>query len=342
MSIEDTQSSKRLKGYYWLAFVISGMVAGFLGCLVYARIAKGDHSLLSGIAGNPKTDKPIVQTALTVAEAVSPSAFLGVEIMSVDAVIAEQLSLPGDCGVLVTSVIDGSPAQKAGLQRGDVILSLNNIAVKDVDGFREIMAELNPGDDVRIIYIRDGQKDTAYATLAQPLLFQTLGGAGLANSSAVLETAQESESDWGVSLAVLSSDLRTSLRIPANINGIVLLSVMPGGLADRSGLQSGDVITGIDNTPIASMNDFFTAIESGDDNIALLDIYSKNGLRFVALDSSAVAAVAQQRQPNLVDRLISIFTDDDNVILTEHINEEDDYEKPVCKRLEESGERYEQ
>jgi len=98
----------------------------------------------------------------------------------------------------------------------------------------------------------------------------------------------------------------------------------------------------IDNTPITDMSDFFAAIAAGDDNIALLDIYSKGQLRFVALDSSAVVAVAQQRRTSLLDRIISIFTDDDNVILTEHINEEDDYEKPVCKRLEESGERYDQ
>ncbi len=340
MSIEETQASKRLKRYYWSVFVISGMVAGFVGCLAYKYITRGSHSFLgTAAAGNPKTvDESIVQTTLTVAEAVSSSAFLGVEITSVDTVIAEQFGLPKVCGVLVNSVVDNSPAERAGLQRSDCLLSLNNIAIENVDKFREIMAELNPGDDVRIIYIRDGQKDTAYAALAQPL-----GGAGLANSSIAQALAEDEDGlDWGVSLSVLSSDLRTSLRIPANINGIILLSVIPGGLADQASLQSGDVITGIDNTPIAGMNDFFKAIEAGDDNIALLDIYSKGKLRFVALDSSAVAAVAQQRQPNLVDRLISIFTDDDNVILTEHINEEDDYEKPVCKRLEESGERYEQ
>jgi len=331
LSIEEAQASKRLKRYYWLAFVISGMVAGFVGCLAYKYITRGSHSFLgTAAAGSPKTvGESIVKTTLTIAEAVSSSAFLGVEITSVDTIIAEQFGLPKVYGVLVNSVVDNSPAERAGFQRSDCLLSLNNIAIENVDKFREIMAELNPGDNVRIIYIRDGQKDTAYATLANSSIEQALD-------------EDEDGVDWGVSLSVLSSDLRASLRIPANINGIILLSVIPGGLADQAGLQSGDVITGIDNTPIASMNDFFTAIEAGAGSIALLDIYSKGKLRFVALDSSAVAEVAQQRQPNLVDRLISVFTDDDNVILTEHINEEDDYEKPVCKRLEESGERYEQ
>jgi len=328
LSIEQTHASKGLKRYYWLTFVIGGMVIGFLGCLVYSYIARADRGLLSNAAGNPKTDKPIVRTALTDEQTVSPSAFLGVEITSVDTVIAEQLSLPSDCGVLVISVVDESPAQKAGLQRGDCLLSLNNIAVKDVDGFREIMAELNPGDNARIIYVRDGQKDTVYVTLA--------------NSSAVTTRASgEDDSQWGLSLAVLSSDLRTSLRIPGDIDGIVILSVTPGGLADEAGLQAGDVITGIDNTPITDMSDFFAAIAAGDDNIALLDIYSKGQLRFVALDSTGIAETIAQRQTSLLDKVLSVFTDDDKVILVEHTNEEDDYEKPVCKRLEESGERYE-
>jgi len=191
LNVDKNQTGKSLKRYYWLAFVIGGMVVGFLGCLVYSHLKKSEYGFLSNAAGNPKTDKPIVQTALTVEQPPASSAFLGIEIMSVDSVIAQQLSLPTECGVLVTSVIDGSPAQKAGLQRSDCLLSLNNIPVEDVDGFRNIMAQLNPGDDARIIYVRDGQKDIVYTTLA--------------NSSAVLETAQEpGDSEWGVSLAVLN------------------------------------------------------------------------------------------------------------------------------------------
>ncbi len=328
LNVDKNQTGKSLKRYYWLAFVIGGMVVGFLGCLVYSHLKKSEYGFLSNAAGNPKTDKPIVQTALTVEQPPASSAFLGIEIMSVDSVIAQQLSLPTNCGVLVTSVIDGSPAQKAGLQRSDVILSLNNIPVENVDGFRNIMAQLNPGDDARIIYVRDGQKDIVYTTLA--------------NSSAVPETAQEpSDSGWGVSLSVLSSDLRSLLRIGANIDGIVILSVTPGGMADEAGLQSGDVIISINNTPVVDMSDFFEALSSDEDGTALLDVYRQGALRYVALDSTGIIESVAQTQTSLLDRILSVFTDDNKVILVEHTNEEDDYEKPVCKRLEESGERYE-
>ena len=331
MSVDNDHLGKSQKRYYWLAFVIGGMVAGLLGCVVYSYIIQYRHVLLSDGTGNPKADKPIVQTALTVQESESPSVFLGVEIISVDAVIAEQLDLETPSGVLVNGVVDNSPAQEAGVQRGDVILALNNIPVMDVDGFRAIVAELNPGDNVRITYIRDGGKDTVCAILA--------------DASVALEIAQDSDADddWGVSLTVLNSALRDSLDIPGDIDGIVILSVTPGGLADEAGLLPGDVITGINNAPITDMSDFFVALSSDEDGTALLDVYTQGTLRYVALDSSGIAETIAQSQPSFLDKIISIFTDDDNVILaSEHENEEDDYEKPVCKRLEEEGERYDE
>lgn len=328
MSVDKNQTSKGLHRYYWPAFVIGGMMVGFLGCLVYSHIIKGEHGLLAGDAGNPKTDKPLVQTTLTLEEpAAAVSAFLGVEIMSVDAIIARQFGLENPCGVIVNSVVYNSPADKAGLQRSDVILSVNGIAVEDVDGFRNIMSTLKAGDNVKIVYVRDSQKDTTYAVLA--------------DSSAVAAIARQPDnSGWGVSLSVLSSDLRILLRIPADIDGIVILSVKSGGLADEAGLVSGDVITAVNNTPITDMSDFFEALSLDKDGTVLLDIYTQGTLRYVVMDSTGVISAIAQAQPSLLDRLLSLFTDDNNVILVEHINEDGDYEKPVCKRLEESGERY--
>ncbi|MFC1675497.1 PDZ domain-containing protein [Planctomycetota bacterium] len=329
MNIDKKTAGKNPKRYYWLAFVIGGMVIGFLGCLVYSYVTRADHVLLSDAAGNPKTDKPIVQTALTIAEAVSSSAFLGVEVISVDAVIAQQLSLSSVCGVIVNSVVEDSPADKAGLQRSDCLLSLNSITIDDTDGFREIMATLKAGDNVKIAYIRDGDKDTVYAKLAS-------------SSVVMANVSGEDDSQWGLSLAVLSSDLRTSLRIPTDIEGVVILSVKPGGTADEAGLQAGDVIVGINNKAITNMGDFFDALTADEDGTVLLDIYSQGTLRFVALDSAGVIDSVAQAPISLLDRMLSVFIDDDKVVLvSEHENEEDDYEKPVCKRLEESGERYE-
>ena len=79
---------------------------------------------------------------------------------------------------------------------------------------------------------------------------------------------------------------------------------------------------------ISDMQDFFEAVPSDGDDKALLDVYRQGKMRYVPIDPSGVASADQAQ------------TRRGNVVLTEHTNEEDDYDKPVCKRLEESGERY--
>jgi len=240
----------------------------------------------------------------------SPTVFLGVEVLPVDDVIAEQLSLPSVCGVLVNGVVDGSPAQVAGIQRGDCLISLGGEAIEDINGFRELIATYKPGDNVRIVYIRDGNKETTYAQLV------TLPG-----TLTVAENTDSDDADWGVSLSDISSSLRGSLDIPADIDGIAILSVIPGGAADEAGLQPGDVVTGIDQTPVSSMDEFFAALAEDNDNIALLDVYSRGSVRYVPLDSSGIVETAdttptqtqtlRQRMANLLTGGIPFVDDDD-------------------------------
>jgi len=241
---------------------------------------------------------------------VSPSVFFGVEVLSVNTVIAEQLSLPSDCGVLVNGVIAGSPADVARLQRGDVIISLDGERIEDIDGFRQLLAAYKPGDKVRITYVRAGKKDITYANLV-----------ALPDSLAATQDADSADSDWGVSLSDISSTLRGSLDIPADIDGVAILSVTPGGAADEAGLQPGEVITGIDQTPVTGMDEFFTALSEDNDNIALLDVYSQGSVRYVPLDSSGIVETADTtptETQTLRQRMVSMltggipFTDDDD------------------------------
>jgi hypothetical protein len=240
----------------------------------------------------------IVQTVTTEEAPVSPSAFLGVEVLSVNTVIAEQLSLPSDCGVLINGVVDGSPAQKSGLQRGDCLVSLDGKPVEDIDGFRGLIAKYKPGDNVRIAYIRNALKDTVYAQLAE--LPEALAA----------QSIDSSDVDWGVSLSDISSAMRNSLDIPTGIDGVAILSVKPGGAADAAGLLPGDVITGIDKGAISDMDDFFSALSSNNDNIALLDVYRQGSVRYVPLDSSGIVEAADrtQTQTTLRQKIFSIFT----------------------------------
>jgi len=242
----------------------------------------------------------IVQTAAVGDVSVSPSVFFGVEVLSVNSIIAKQLSLPSECGVLVNGVVDGSPAQKAGLQRGDVIISLDGEAVADTDGFKLLMAKYKPGDSVRIVYIRNGQKNITYAKLV-----------AIPDTSATAQDSNSSGGDWGISLSDITKTIRSSFGIPAGTTGVVILSVAPGGAADAAGLQPGDVITGINKIPVSSMDEFFSALSSDNDNIALLDVYSQGSVRYVPLDSSGVTAAVNTtptQTQTMRQRMMSVLT----------------------------------
>ena len=309
--MEEKKTKGRLSALWAFGLGIILMV------VVYVLFESAPNRLRSGStdgATDTTTDivktTNIVQTAAVEEISVRPSVFLGVEVLSVNSIIAEQLSLPGERGVLVNGVVDGSPAQKAGLQRGDCLISLGGKAVKDIDGFRHLLAAYNPGDNVRIAYIRNAQKDAVYVQLV-----------GLPDSLATAQDDNSANTDWGVSLSDISSVMRNSLNIPTGISGVAIVSVVPGGAADEAGLRPADVVTGIDQTPVSSMDDFFRALSSDNDNIALLDVYSQGSVRYVPLDSSGIieAADQTQTQTTLRQKIFSIFTggmpfgdDDDN------------------------------
>jgi membrane-associated protease RseP (regulator of RpoE activity) len=339
----------------WL-FVVLGMVFVFICYLIYSNITGSNayfDEVTSAMPDQNLSQAPII-TARADNEDSSSSVFLGVEAAPLDPVIAEQLKISGKSGVLINNVIPDSSAYEAGLKRGDLIISLNNRTVKDMDRFRQIMGELSPGDRVRIVYMREARKASTYAVLGELAAFQKTAQTAYSPDLDVfpflgISLEQTERADWGMSLSPLSSTLRESFNIPSGIDGVVVVSVREDGLADRAGLMPGDVITGIDRTAIAGMDDFFRAVLSDRDTTALLDIYSQGGMRYLPLDSSGIKASDQtqtQETTTLRQRLFSIFTQgsssEKNLILTEHVNEEDDYEKPVCKRLEESGERYNQ
>ncbi|MBA7662164.1 hypothetical protein ES703_70190 [subsurface metagenome] len=177
------------------------------------------------------------------------------------------------------------------------------------DSFRDIMRELEPGDRVRII--RSGKRDLTYAALVE--------------APAAGETAQNtspSDSCWGVSLSPISPAMRETHGIPPDVQGIAILSVVPGAAADGAGLTPGDVIVGIDKAPISDMDDFFSAILSDEDDTVLLDVYSRGRRRYVPMDSPGVV-VADRAQASLQQRIFSIFTGG-----SPFSSEEDDEEGP--------------
>jgi len=277
------QFDKCPKNYIKWTIVVMGMVFAFFVYLLYSNVMGLDLNLPRAEVIGEFTERieqgTIIKTAADEQMSPSPSAFLGVAVVSVDEAIAEQLGINDEHGVLVNSVIDDSPAEKAGLRRGDVIAVVNTTATINIDLFKEVMSTLDPGETVRITYVRDGRKSRTYATLAEPPAIM------LTAQTTNTDTEVEDETDWGVSLSAITPALRDTHNIANNVNGVVVLSVAPGGAAEEAGLSPGDVIVGIDGATISDLDEFFAAVASDKDNTALLDIYTQGQFRYIPIAS---------------------------------------------------------
>ena len=291
MAAEAIPKKVTPKYQYVLAFVL-GMVIMVVIYVLFDMSTNSEYRTRTATSSGSTsslqltkgTSSSITQTAGDTTDTSAPKVYLGVEVMDLNDIMAEQLGIQNSKGVLINAVIPKSPAALAGLKRGDVITFMNNRAVRDLEGFKKVLSSVEPGDKVRIVYVRNKEKASAYAIVIAPPSATTVAAS---SSSATLQ--------WGVTVSPLTAALRISLSVPDNISGVVICCVTVGGLADQVGLKSGDIIVAIDKTAIKDMDDFFRAIDQDANTTALLSIYSQGTLRYVSL-SDAIIKIADQVQ----------------------------------------------
>jgi len=277
--------TKKITLYKKLLCVVGGMVFALGAYLIYSIFLGecnvcGTGTLEETTLSSSTVIQTVSSTPALITTETSQSAYLGVEITDIDDILAENLELKGKTGVFVNKVIPNSPAEKAGLERSDVLAAFNNRDTEDVENFKELISDVEPGDTVRIVYVRDGKKRSTYAVLAQlPSIVKTAN------------TVDDDSADWGVSLAPLTDEIKDMFNIPVNVNGIIILSLTEGSIADQADLEVGDVIVGVNQVQISGMSDFFDAAFDDTDDTALLDVFSGGRLRFVPIDSSGIQEV---------------------------------------------------
>jgi serine protease Do len=186
--------------------------------------------------------------------------FLGVAIQSLDGDLAEALHLKSAHGVLVSEVTPGTPAAKAGLKAGDVVLAVNGTKVESTGEFRNLIAGAGANGKVDLDVVRAGKEQHVSATLTKtPDEPEAKSGAAAAASS-----------DAGIRLAPLDPALRKKLDLPADAPaGALVEAVEPGSPADESGLHPGDVILELDNRPVTSGADFSDRLSKQKGPVAL-------------------------------------------------------------------------
>lgn len=206
---------------------------------------------------------------------------LGVAIQNVTADFAAALKLPSPSGALVSEVVSGGSAEKAGIQPKDVVIGFNGRDVRDSHDLQVLTAHTEPGTEVTLRLIREGKEQTVKAALGQ---LGAPSGSARARGEEPPGQAAPGESLFnGVEITELDDATRRELNAPASLKGVMVKSVARDSRAADGGLTEGDVIVEIGETPVASIDDAQRAAEAITGHRVLLRVWRQGASIFLAI-----------------------------------------------------------
>jgi serine protease Do len=209
--------------------------------------------------------------------------YLGVMIQDVNPALAKEFKLKDNTGALVSDVTEKSPAEKAGLKEGDVIIEFNGKKVADSRHLKLEVARTQPGESVPVKVLRDGAtKDLQIAVKEMP------GQERLArNDNSSSGDKEDNGTLNGVTIGDLDRQIRQQFDLPGNVRGVVVTDIDPNSPAAEAGLKPGDVIQEINRKPVKTAEEAVKMTEkSTNDNRTLLRVWSNGGSHFVVVDES--------------------------------------------------------
>ena len=195
-------------------------------------------------------------------------AYLGIVPQDVTPDIAKQFGEKEARGALVADVSAGSPAQKSGLERGDIILDVNGKPVSDSNELRMTISMMAPDSDAKLKVLRNGSEREIAVKLDTMPTEQASKSEDKSDGSANSALS-------GVSVDNLDAQSASDLGLSPNTKGVVVTNVDPSSEAAEAGLRRGDVIQEVNRQPIKNTSDFERAMRSSKDKPLLL--VNRNG-----------------------------------------------------------------
>ena len=199
--------------------------------------------------------------------------YLGVSIQNLTENLASSLNMKSVRGVLVSDVVEGSPADKSGIKRGDVIFSYDGKEIKEGHELSSAVAATPVDRVVSLSIFREG-KEMALKVKTGKL------------ASAEAETAKEEETTkgaWGLTLQDLSPETARSLGLRVS-QGVVVAGVEPGSPADEASVQRGDVIIEVNRKPVKSVTEVKRETQkAGDKGLLLLLVQRGNASLYITM-----------------------------------------------------------
>ncbi|GGY06263.1 DegQ family serine endoprotease [Paludibacterium paludis] len=185
---------------------------------------------------------------------------LGVNVQEVSQPLAQSFGLGGAHGALVVRVEPGGPADKAGLQAGDIILKVNDKAIESSRELPVVIGTMKPGNKISLLVWRKGQEKNLDAVLSE-LSQETI-------QDMPADGPQGQSYQFG-KLGLTVAELGAAQLQQLGLSGGLLVQKAQG-VAARSGLQHGDIIIGVNQTKVATVKQFEKALADSRGNIALL------------------------------------------------------------------------
>jgi serine protease Do len=179
---------------------------------------------------------------------------VGVQVGPVRRQAIDELGLKEKTGALVGSVEEGGPAEKAGIEIGDVILSWNGQQVKDSDELVRMVVKTKPGVTVPVRVIRDKKERTLNVTVEE-LDLEAENGSRARERSDRTSIEPEQNKGFGMTIENVTAELSRRMRLQDGVRGAVVTDVDPGSPAANYGLQPGDIIYRVGSSPVTSAVD---------------------------------------------------------------------------------------
>ncbi|MFH1515890.1 MAG: trypsin-like peptidase domain-containing protein, partial [bacterium] len=192
--------------------------------------------------------------------------WIGVTIQQVDSDMASLFGLKKPYGAIINTIVEGDPADKAGLKVGDLIIELDDVEVPSHASLSRMIAEKEIGTPIKMKVLRDKKE----------MIFHVTPSRRPANASAKVSNAVvEKESPIGLSLSEITENSRIKLNLPAHITGVLVTKVKKNSNAADKMIIQYDVISEVDNVKIENIAGYEAAIAKAKD-VVLLKIYRQN------------------------------------------------------------------
>ncbi len=207
--------------------------------------------------------------------------WLGVRIQTVTPDLAESLGLDRAYGALVASTIPDSPAQKAGIKAGDIILEFNGNEVTEMRKLPRLVAEADVNKNAELIVWRNEKKLNKKVLIAE-LKEEKVASEKEENKKKIADEGEIKE--LGIKLVSLTENIRIRQNIPEDVYGLLIVNVEQNSEAERKGIRPGDIVQEVNQTPVNKIDDLKKVIKKSLNKKGVLLLINRQGnIIFTAL-----------------------------------------------------------